>query len=119
MDAAISFIRGEKLARLTDKEFCEQEFMKYFCGDYARVIEAEELRKILRQTLGKDVYSWFAGKKNCELRIKVFAEKNYREKYLPEVRRKIHGLSAEDAQKYLEELIDKDTLLGIRVLKNS
>ena len=119
IDSAIKFIRGEKLSRLTDKESCEREFVKYFCGDYARVIEAEELREILRKVLGEDVYSWFAGKKNCELRIKVFAEKNYREKYLPEVRRKIHGLSAEDAQKYLEELIDKDTLLGIRVLKNS
>ena len=32
---------------------------------------------------------------------------------------RLHEMSAEEAQKYLQELIEKDTLLGIRVLKNS
>ena len=120
LDLALKFIRGDKISRLADKKSCEREFVKYFCGDnYSVVIDAENLREILRRNLGGDVYYWFSNKRNCEAQIKTFAERNYREKFLSVVREKIRELSAEEAQKYLEELIDKDTLLGIRVLKNS
>ena len=120
LDAAIKFIRSDKLARLADKKSCERAFVNYFCGEnYSVVVTAENLREILRRYLGNNVYSWFSNRKNCELQIKIFAEKNYRENFLLAVREKIRNLSAEEAQKYLEELIVKDTLLGIRVLKNS
>ena len=120
LDAAIKFICSTKLFRLADKESCERDFLKYFCGeDYSVVVTAEGVREILRRHLGNDVYSWFSNKQNCDYQIKVFAEQNYREKFLPAVREKVRELSAEAAQKYLEELIYKDTLLGIRVLKNS
>lgn len=120
LDSALKFIRGEKLMRLNDKESLNREFVKYFCGDnYAVVVGVDELREILRRHLGKNIYSWFSNRKNCESQIKAFAEKNYREKFLSIVRERIRNLSAEEAQKYLEELIYKDTLLGIRVLKNS
>ncbi len=117
LDAAIKFIRSEKLSRLADKKSCERMFVNYFCGeDYSVVITTEDLREILRRHLGNNVYSWFS---NRESQIRDFAEKNYQEKFLPTVREKVHELSAEEAQKYLEELIVRDTLLGIRVLKNS
>lgn len=120
LDAALKFIHGDKLSRLADKKSCERAFVNYFCGeDYSVVVTAEDLRELLQRRLGNDVYSWFLNRKNCESQIKAFAEKNYREKFLSAVREKIRELSAEEAQKYLEELIDKDTLLGIRVLKNS
>ena len=120
LDAAIKFIRSEKFSRLADKESCNRAFVNYFCGEnYSVVVTAEDLRRILRQCVGGNVYSWFAKKKISEPQIKAFAEKNYREKFLSTVREKIRELSAEEAQKYLEELIVRDTLLGIRVLKNS
>lgn len=120
LDAALKFIRGDKLSRLADKNFCNMAFVNYFCGEnYSVVVTAEDLRRVLRQCAGDNVYSWFAKKKICEPQIKAFAEKNYRENFLSAVREKIRELTAEEAQKYLEELIDKDTLLGIRVLKNS
>ena len=120
LDAVLKFIRSDKLSRLADKDFCNRAFVNYFCGEnYSVVVTAEDLREILYQRFGNEVYSWFAKKKNCEEQIKAFAEKNYRENFLSVVREKIHELTAEEAQKYLEELIDKDTLLGIRVLKNS
>lgn len=120
LDAAIKFICSDKLARLADKKSCERAFVNYFCGEnYSVVITTEDLREILRQHLGNNVYSWFFNRKNCESQIRDFAEKNYQEKFLPTVREKVHELSAEEAQEYLEELIVRDTLLGIRVLKNS
>lgn len=120
LDAAIKFIRSDKISRLADEKFCERAFVNYFCGEnYSVVVTAENLRRILLQSVGGNVYSWFAKKKICEPQIKAFAEKNYRENFLSVVRKKIRELSAEEAQKYLEELIVRDTLLGIRVLKNS
>ena len=120
LDAAIKFIRSDKIARLADKKSCERDFLKYFCGEnYSVVVTADDLREILYQRFGNEVYSWFSNRKNCESHIRAFAEKNYREKFLSTVCEKIRELSAEEAQKYLEELIVKDTLLGIRVLKNS
>ena len=120
IDSALKFICDEKFSRLADKKSCEEAFVKYFCGeDYSKVIEAEELRENLRRRLGSDVYSWFEKKGAFDTRIKSLADKNYREKFLPVVREKVHEMSAEEAQKYLQELIEKDTLLGIRVLKNS
>ena len=120
LDSALKFICSENLSCLADKKSCEDAFKKYFCGeDYAKVIGVEDLREILQKRLGKDVYSWFDKKNICEARVKSLAEENYREKFLPVVREKVHELTAEEAQKYLAELIEKDTLLGIRVLKNS
>ena len=86
---------------------------------YSVVVDAENLRKILNRYLENNVYSWFSNRKNCESQIKSFAEKKYQEKFLSVVRDKVRALSAVEEQKYLNELIVKDALWGIRVLKNS
>ena len=120
LDSAFKFLRSDKLARLTNKKFCERTFVQYFCGeDYAAVIGIEELKEILRRRLGSDVYSWFSKKDNCKGRINCLADTNYKENFLPRVRKIVRNFSAEEAKQYLEELIEKDTLLGIRILKNS
>lgn len=120
LDSALKFLRSDKLSRLNNKRSCEKAFVHYFCGeDYAAVIGVDELRDILRRRLGNDVYSWFSKKDNCKGRIVFLADRSYREKFLPVVRETVRKLSAEEAKKYLEELIEKDTLLGIRILKNS
>lgn len=120
IDAALNFLHSGKLERLRDKNRCEKIFVEYFGGEnYSLVLDVESLRKILRQNLGEDVYSWYSKKFHCSTHIKNFAEDNYRKNFVAKVREKVRALSAEEAQKYLEELIEKDTLLGIRVLKNS
>ena len=120
LDSALKFLRSDKLSRLANKRNCERAFVRYFCGeDYATVIEVDALREILRRRLGNDVYSWFSKKDNCKGRIIFLADKSYKEKFLPTVRETVRRFSAEEAKKYLEELIEKDTLLGIRILKNS
>ena len=119
-DEAVKFLQSDRLARLNDKNFCEQEFVKYFCGDnYSVVMTAENLREVLRRNAGNKVYAWYKQKSNCEDKIKFTAAKNYHQKYVGKVREKIRELTAQQAQNYLEELIEKDALLGIRVLKNS
>jgi len=118
-DDALKFLQSDKLTRLKDKNFCEREFVKYFCGDnYSVVMTAENLREVLRRDAGKKVYAWYKQKSNCEDKIKFAAARNYHKNYVGKVREKIRELTAEQAQNYLEELIEKDALLGIRVLKN-
>ena len=120
LDGALKFIRGGKLKRLEDTAVCTEKFLKYFCGDeYSVVVDIENLRRILRLRLGGEVYTWFSQKTNCVAQIRSYGDENYRQKYLPMVRQKIRSLTAESAHQYLEELIDKDTLFGIRILKNA
>ena len=120
LDSALKFLCSDKLSRLNNKRSCERAFVSYFCGeDYATVIGVDALREILQRRLGNDVYSWFSKKDNCKGRITFLADKSYKEKFLPVVRETVRKLSAEAAKTYLEELIEKDTLLGIRILKNS
>ena len=119
IDAGLKFIQSGKLDRLRDKNLCEKVFVDYFGGEYAPILNVDNLRNILRRYLGADVYSWYEKKFNCSEQIKHFAEENYRKNFVSKVIDKVRSLTAEEAQKYLEELIAKDTLLGIRVLKNS
>ena len=58
-------------------------------------------------------------KNNCENQIKSTATNNYHKNFSGKAHEKVRELSAEQAKKYLDELIDKDPLLGIRILKNS
>ena len=119
IEAALTFLQSEKLNCLKDRNFCEVSFVKFFGGEYAPVLKAEDLRHILQKEIGDNVYNWYTGKYNCTAKIEAHAKTNYQKYYVARVHKKIYELSAEQAQKYLEELIDRDVLLGIRVLKNS
>lgn len=120
LEEALKFIQSEKILRLKDKNFCEQEFVEYFGGEnYSYVLGVENLRELLTKQLGDNVYSWYDKKNNCENQIKSTATNNYHKNFSGKAHEKVRELSAEQAKKYLEELIDKDPLLGIRILKNS
>lgn len=119
VESALKFIQSDKLKCLQDKNFCEETFVNFFGGEYAPVLQADELRKILQEKSGDNAYNWYAEKYNCKDKIEFHAKINYHNRFVAQVQQKIHELSAEQAQKYLEELINKDVLLGIRVLKNS
>lgn len=120
IELALSFIQSDKLKCLQDKNFCEKAFVNFFCGeDYSIVLTPEELQNILKKKIGDNVYKWYDEKHNCKNNIEFHAKINYHKHYVKKVQQKIHELSAEQAQQYLEDLIHKDVLLGIRVLKNS
>lgn len=119
VESALNFIRSDKLKYLQDKDSCEKAFVNFFGGEYAAVLRADDLRKILQEKSGDNAYNWYFEKSNCKDKIESHAKTNYHNYFVTQVQQKIHELSAEQAQKYLEELINKDVLLGIRVLKNS
>ena len=120
LDDALKFISSEKISRLKNKTFCEKNFISYFCGeDFSQVIDVTSLRGLLRRHAGNDVYSWFTKKKIYDAQIKTFTTSIYLQNLLPSVQKKIRSLTAKQAQNYLEDLVDKDPLFGIRILKDS
>lgn len=85
---------------------------------YAYVItSADELRDQIRAATGTKVYDWYAKANSCKSKIRQFATERYQLKYRSQAKERVRKLTAEQAQKYLDELIDKDPLLGINILK--
>lgn len=64
IDAALKFLQSDKLQRLNDKDFCEKNFINYFGENYSVVLNAENLREVLKKTLGNNVYTWYSKKFN-------------------------------------------------------
>ena len=119
IDAALKFLQSDNLQRLNDKDFCEKNFINYFGENYSVVLNAENLREVLKKFLGNNIYSWYSKKFNCKNQLEDFAKKNYLANYVDAAQEKIFQMSAEDAKKYLIERIKNDALFGIRILKDS
>ena len=118
IDDAIDFLLSGSLDVLKNKEVCEKRFIEFFAGEYAYVVtSADELRDQLRAVVGSKVYDWYAKANSCKSRIKQFATERYQLKYRSQAKERIRKLTAEQAQKYLDDLIDNDPLLGIKILE--
>lgn len=118
IDDAIAFLSDTKLKVLKDEKKCEEMFIKFFAGDYAYVVtSADELRDQIRSVAGNKVYDWYARVNSCKDVVKKFATERYQLKYRSKAKEKVRKLSAEEAQKFLDKLLDNDPLLGINILK--
>lgn len=119
IDRAIQFVNSRKLDVLQDIDTCTKCFVQYFCDEYAYVIEnADTLRDTMRNIAGKHVYAWYSKKQQCRVALQEMATNQYKAKYREKAKQKVHTLTAQEAQHYLESLIENDPLLGIRILKN-
>ena len=118
IDDAIDFLQSGKLKALKNKEQCVKVFVEYFAGEYAYVVtSADELRDQIRSVAGSKVYDWYAKANNCKAKIRSFATDRYQLKYRSQAKERVKSLTAEEAKRYLDELIDNDPLLGINILK--
>lgn len=118
IDDAIDFLQSGKLGILKNTDICVKRFIDFFAGEYAYVItSADELRDQIRAATGTKVYDWYAKANSCKSKIRQFATERYQLKYRSQAKERVRKLTAEQAQKYLDELIDKDPLLGINILK--
>ena len=114
IDDAIDFLQSGKLGILKNTDICVKRFIDFFAGEYAYVItSADELRDQIRAATGTKVYDWYAKANSCKSKIRQFATERYQLKYRSQAKERVRKLTAEQAQKYLDELIDKDPLLGI------
>lgn len=118
IDGAISFIESSQMDILRDIGVCQDRFVKYFCEEYSYVIEdADAIRDLLRETAGNNVYDWYFKKPQCAVKLREMAANKYKSKYRTKAKEKIHTLTAEQAQQYLEQLVENDPLLGIKILQ--
>lgn len=118
IDEAISFIESNHMDILNDLNTCNEKFVAYFCDEYSYVIgEPDVLRDALRKIVGNDVYEWYSKKPQCMATLREIATNRYKLKYQAKAKEKIHTLTAEQAQKYLEQLVENNPLLGIRILQ--
>lgn len=119
IDKAITFINSNKLDVLKDLDKCEAAFIRYFCGEYSYVVEsADGLRDKIRNITSAQIYDWFFLRDSLKLEIVNFAKARYELKYRSQVKEKVRKMTAEEAQRFLDELIEKDALLGINILKS-
>lgn len=120
IDDAIAFLSSGALTPLSDTAKCEQLFIEHFAGEYAYVVSsADDLRDEIRTIAGTNVYEWYAKAGVCKAQIKKYATKRYQVKYCSQAKEKIKKLSAQEAQAYLNQLIENDPLLGITILKGT
>ena len=118
IDDAIEFLQSGKLNVLSNTKECTERFVEFFAGEYAYIISsADELRDQIRSVVGTRVYDWYAKANSCKAIIRNFATERYQLTYCAKAKERVRKLSAEQAQKYLNELIEKDPLLGINILK--
>ena len=117
-DKAISFIKSKSMEVLKDIKKCEKLFIEYFCGEYSYVIEnPDALRDRIRSVLKIQPYEWYYKRDAIKDEIIKLAQECYALKYRSMVKDKVRKMTAEEAQKFLDELVDKDPLLGISILK--
>ena len=118
VDDAIDFLQSKSLDILRDNDLCEHRFMEFFAGEYSYVItSSDELKNQLRAIAGDNVYDWYAKASSCRDKIYGFVKKCYQSQFSVKAKEQIKKLTAEEAQKYLGQLIETDPLLGIRILK--
>lgn len=118
IDDAIEFLQSGRLDVLNNKEECVEKFIAFFAGEYAYVISsADELKDQIRCVAGSRVYDWYDKANSCRGKVREFAMKCYKLKFRSQAKERIRKLTAEQAQKYLYDLIENDPLLGINILK--
>lgn len=119
IDKAIAFIHSKALSVLKDKEKCDKAFIEYFCAEYSYVIEnADALRDRIRTLTSSSVYEWFFNRDMLRKDIIRYAKERYELKYRSQVKERVRKMTAEEAQRFLDELIENDPLLGINILKS-
>ena len=119
IDKAIIFINSKSLEILKNKGECDKFFIEYFCSEYSYVVEnADALRDRIRTLTTCSVYEWFFKRDALRKDIIKYAKERYELKYRSQVKDRVRKMTAEQAQKFLNELIENDPLLGINILKS-
>ncbi|MBU0568848.1 hypothetical protein KKC52_12505, partial [bacterium] len=120
IEKAIAFLDTNKAIRLlNDIDRCNMVFKSYVCGEYDLLVsDVEEIKDLLLEQLGNNVYDWFIRKDSIDKIIKEIATERYNTTYYNEVFNKIDKLPPEQAKKYLKDLIKNEPLVGIKIMKS-
>ncbi|MDH7578823.1 MAG: hypothetical protein QHH75_13650 [Bacillota bacterium] len=120
IEQAITFLDTNlNINLLNDKEKCNQIFKGFVSGEYDLLItDIDEIKNLLYEHLGSNVYDWFIHKNSIESIVKEYATKKYITSYYNKVYEKIDKLPPEQVKTYLKELIKDEPLVGIKIMKS-
>lgn len=86
--------------------------------EYAFAFRINELKDYVAKRLGVDAYAWAMRTADAARLAKEFLDELYQTSLSAEVFKKIDGMSGERAKEYLKELIKKNAIVGLNILKN-
>ena len=118
---AINFLNtNENMSRLGDKSHCDKMLLQFVSGEYEMLFsDIAEVRRLLYSKLESKVYNWYLDKNSIDRIIKIYAEEKYKTpQFVGKVIEKIDELPIEKVKEYLKELIKKEPLVGIKIMKN-
>ncbi len=120
IEKAIAFLNTNKaVGLLNNMDRCDKVFKSYVCGEYDLLVsDVEEIKNLLIERLGNNVYDWFIQKDSMDKIIKEMATERYNATYYNAVFDKIDKLPPEQAKKYLKDLIKNEPLVGIKIMKS-
>jgi hypothetical protein len=119
IEQAITFLNTNSTIKLLgDKEKCDHIFKDFVSGEYDLLItDVNEIKILLYERLGSNVYDWLIRKNFIDAIVKEFATKKYITGYYYKVFDKIDKLSTEQLKIYLKDLIKNEPLVGIKIMK--
>jgi hypothetical protein len=119
IEQAITFLNTNSTINLLgDKERCDNIFKSFVSGEYDLLItDVNEIKILLYERLGSNVYDWLIRKNTIDAIVKEFATKKYITGYYYKVFDKIDKLSTEQLKIYLKDLIKNEPLVGIKIIK--
>ena len=119
IEQAITFLNTNSIIKLLgDKEKCDHIFKGFVSGEYdLLIIDVNEIKILLYERLGSNVYDWFICKNSIDAIVTEFATKKYITGYYYKVFDKIDKLSTEQLKIYLKDLIKNEPLVGIKIMK--
>lgn len=120
-EKAILFLEtNNKCKKLSDTEFCNNIFKDYAAGDYALLINnIDDMKNVLFGAIEGPVYDWIIKKTAVNKVIKEYAEEKYLKTYYLEVEKKIEEFKPDEVVLYFKELIRKEPLIGMQIMKDN
>lgn len=120
IEEAIEFLTNSvNIKNINDKAKCERVFKKFAAGEYEILFEdIEELKTILTEQLGDNVYDWFINILSLEKTIKEIATEKYTNEFYKNVFQRIDSMEPGKVKEYLKELIKNEPLVGLKIVKN-
>lgn len=86
--------------------------------EYAFAFRINKLKDYVAKHLGPDAYAWAMRTADAARLAKEFLAELYQTSLSAEVFKKIDGMPGERAKEYLKELIKKNAIVGLNILKN-
>lgn len=123
IEAAINYLKtSDRLQILKDIAKCNEIFKEKLCGEYYDIIAADfdKLKEQIAEDSNIDGGFYYLDRYPERVRklVERYANQKYQDEYVKKVLEKINCLNERSLKTYLSDLIKKETLVGIKIMKD-